>query len=226
MQIGDEEFTAIDPARHLDDESAARHVRATWVRASSSTSSHASHRRWRVLLPVGLAAVAVTTGAAIVVPIWMSVDGDTRVDPDAVIPISYTTLSGAQVHCTWAVYVGEGDRTTDEIRVAVALDATNWDGVGQDIYEQALSNPRVPQPDETWTNDRAETRDMISFKLAVLPVVERRLPAELIALVHWDGFALVDAAALLRINPSTVRTRYARAKDRLATRLARHDREL
>lgn len=178
MHFRDEELAAIDPARHMDDESAARHVRAAWVGASSSTSSHASHRRWRVLLPVGLAAVAVTTGAAIVVPVWMGVEGDTRVDPDAVIPISYTTLSGVQVHCTWAVYVGEGDRATDEKRVAVALNATNWDGVGQDIYEQSLANPRVPQPDETWTNDTAETRDMISFKLAVLPVLERRLPAE------------------------------------------------
>ncbi|MGB4137926.1 MAG: sigma factor-like helix-turn-helix DNA-binding protein [Microbacterium sp.] len=39
--------------------------------------------------------------------------------------------------------------------------------------------------------------------------------AELIRLVHWDGFSIVDAAALLGIPPSTARGRYQRAKDAL-----------
>ncbi|MGO3148222.1 MAG: RNA polymerase sigma factor [Leucobacter sp.] len=36
--------------------------------------------------------------------------------------------------------------------------------------------------------------------------------AELIRLVHWDGFSLVEAAALLEIPPSTARGRYQRGK--------------
>ena len=39
---------------------------------------------------------------------------------------------------------------------------------------------------------------------------------ELIMLIHWDGFSISDAARLLSMNPSTARTRYARAKERLA----------
>ncbi|WP_417563583.1 RNA polymerase sigma factor [Microbacterium sp.] len=42
-----------------------------------------------------------------------------------------------------------------------------------------------------------------------------RLPpelAEVVQLVHWDGFTLVEAAAIVGIAPATMRSRYARAK--------------
>ncbi|UJP10342.1 sigma-70 family RNA polymerase sigma factor [Microbacterium sp. KUDC0406] len=39
---------------------------------------------------------------------------------------------------------------------------------------------------------------------------------ELVVLLHWDGFTIADAAAHLGMNPSTARTRYARARTRLA----------
>lgn len=178
MHSPDEELTAIDPARHLDDELAARLVNAAWVQAASSRPSRSSRYDWRVRLPAGLAAVAVTTGAAIAVPVWLGING-IQVEPDAQIPINYTTLSGVEVSCTWAVHIGDAERTPLEERVAEALAATNWDGVGQDIYEQAIANPRVPQPGETWAVDTQGTRDAISFKLAILPVVERRLPEAL-----------------------------------------------
>lgn len=38
---------------------------------------------------------------------------------------------------------------------------------------------------------------------------------ELVVLVHWDGFPLVEAAELLHMSASTARTRYARARERL-----------
>lgn len=44
------------------------------------------------------------------------------------------------------------------------------------------------------------------------------LPAELgelIRLVHWDGFTLEQAATLMGVTPSTLRTRHARAKQLL-----------
>lgn len=50
-----------------------------------------------------------------------------------------------------------------------------------------------------------------------------RLPpdlAELIRLVHWDGFSLADAAELLAIPPSTARGRYQRAKTELRVALS------
>lgn len=44
--------------------------------------------------------------------------------------------------------------------------------------------------------------------------------AELVRLVHWDGFSIVDAARLLEIPSSTARGRYQRAKDALRKTLA------
>lgn len=43
--------------------------------------------------------------------------------------------------------------------------------------------------------------------------------AEVVRLVHWDGFALGEVAALEGIPASTVRSRYARAKRELAAAL-------
>jgi RNA polymerase sigma-70 factor, ECF subfamily len=44
--------------------------------------------------------------------------------------------------------------------------------------------------------------------------------AELIRLVHWDGFSIEQAAAHMRITGSTARTRHARAKHLLQESLA------
>ena len=44
--------------------------------------------------------------------------------------------------------------------------------------------------------------------------------AELVRLIHWDGFAIVEAAQILSIRPSTARTRYQRARADLKTALS------
>jgi RNA polymerase sigma-70 factor (ECF subfamily) len=44
--------------------------------------------------------------------------------------------------------------------------------------------------------------------------------AELVRLVHWDGFAIAEAAEVLEISASTARGRYARAKAELRSILA------
>ena len=58
--------------------------------------------------------------------------------------------------------------------------------------------------------------------LAVRDAIARLDPesAELIRLVHWDGFSLADAAELLGIPASTARSRYQRAKGSLRAMLA------
>ncbi len=38
---------------------------------------------------------------------------------------------------------------------------------------------------------------------------------ELVMLIHWDGFTIVDAAEILGLNPSTARSRYAAARTTL-----------
>lgn len=44
--------------------------------------------------------------------------------------------------------------------------------------------------------------------------------AEIVRLVHWDGFSLTDAAELLGIPASTARGRYQRAKSELRVALS------
>lgn len=56
-----------------------------------------------------------------------------------------------------------------------------------------------------------EVRDAV----ADLPGKQR----ELVRLVHWDGFTLSEAAEIAGIRPSTARTHYARARQRLAHQL-------
>ncbi|WP_245958521.1 RNA polymerase sigma factor [Microbacterium bovistercoris] len=46
--------------------------------------------------------------------------------------------------------------------------------------------------------------------------------AEVLRLVHWDGFTLTDAARHLGIGDSTVRSRYHRAKAALRAELGLH----
>lgn len=59
----------------------------------------------------------------------------------------------------------------------------------------------VPQPDDA--------DDVIMLRAAVeqLPAAD----AELVKLVYWDGFTSAEAATILDLNPSTCRSRLARA---------------
>lgn len=40
-----------------------------------------------------------------------------------------------------------------------------------------------------------------------------RAQRELVMLIHWDGFTIVEAAEILDLNPSTARSRYAAARN-------------
>lgn len=43
---------------------------------------------------------------------------------------------------------------------------------------------------------------------------------ELVMLIHWDGFSIIEAAELLGLNASTARSRYAAARQVLKSALA------
>jgi RNA polymerase sigma-70 factor (ECF subfamily) len=62
---------------------------------------------------------------------------------------------------------------------------------------------------------RVDDADDVRVAVAGLP---ERL-AELIRLVHWDGFSIEQAAQHMGINPSTARSRHARAKDLIRQQL-------
>lgn len=69
--------------------------------------------------------------------------------------------------------------------------------------------------DESRLPDQAEVLDVRRAVSALPPDL-----AELIRLVHWDGFSVEDAARHLGINASTARSRHARAKQILRGALA------
>ncbi|NLF03851.1 MAG: sigma-70 family RNA polymerase sigma factor [Actinomycetales bacterium] len=54
-------------------------------------------------------------------------------------------------------------------------------------------------------------RDAVVEAVEALPVEL----AELVRLVHWDGFSLTEAAELMGVGSSTARSRYARARELL-----------
>ncbi|MFK4730815.1 sigma-70 family RNA polymerase sigma factor [Agromyces mediolanus] len=73
----------------------------------------------------------------------------------------------------------------------------------------------APRPD-------FEVRLDVQAAVAALPAAQ----AELVRLVHWDGFSLADAAELLGLNASTARGRYATARAALQAALTEQDRPL
>lgn len=74
------------------------------------------------------------------------------------------------------------------------------------IRLQVQDDPSAPPADAG-----AEVRDAIARLDPDL--------AELIRLVHWDGFSVAEAAELLGVPASTARTRHQRAKEQLRAAL-------
>jgi RNA polymerase sigma-70 factor (ECF subfamily) len=60
-----------------------------------------------------------------------------------------------------------------------------------------------------------EVADHVRAAVRALPERDR----ELVGLVHWEGFALAEAAAILGIRPGAARMRYQRARVRLVNEL-------
>lgn len=72
-----------------------------------------------------------------------------------------------------------------------------------DRLREHLSTSQVPADDQA----AHEVRDAVLR----LHAAQR----ELVALIHWDGFTIVEAAEILGLNPSTARSRYAAAREQL-----------
>lgn len=178
----DDRMKNADPARGLNDADLTPQVLAKWARVQATSPSRRG--KWRVTIPV-IAIALATTGAAVVAPTVLGVgEQNNKVEPDVQIPIRYETSSGAEVSCSYALYLGGDVRTSRDADVATIVAGTDWTGLGQDIYDFAVSSPHTPQEDGTWTNDSAETRQAISFKLSVVPMIEKRLPSDLQGVVE------------------------------------------
>ncbi len=97
------------------------------------------------------------------------------------------------------------------------------------IAAHVLSNHRRSRRRRTALTERLRTHlshdegvpdssEATAVRDAVLRLVEAQ--RELVMLIHWDGFTIVEAAELLGLNPSTARSRYAAARIVLRDALA------
>lgn len=65
-----------------------------------------------------------------------------------------------------------------------------------------------------------DTSEALAVRDAVLRLGDAH--RELVMLIHWDGFSVVEAASLLGLDPSTARGRYAAARAALRRALGDH----
>ena len=79
----------------------------------------------------------------------------------------------------------------------------------QRLRDEVMRVHRVTQP-------ASAAHEVVQEAVADLPEELR----ELVMLVHWDGFAIGEAARVLGLNPSTGRSRYARARQVLEAALS------
>jgi len=95
------------------------------------------------------------------------------------------------VHANWRRGIRRRSALADELRSAIAT------GSFAGAYPVGTAD--------------GDVRDAV----AALPPNQR----ELVMLVHWEGFTVVEAAQILRLRESTARGRYQRAKTQLRARL-------
>ena len=144
-------------------------------------------KRRRIIVPLGVASVAVLSGGALLIPLSLSVNG-TKVEPDAQIPIVYTTDTGVDVSCRYEIYIGEpGSRDADDLQLADFMDNHDWAGIGQRIYEYAIANPFAPGPDGGMETDTPQGRDELSLARATSRLIEAEIPESLQGALLKEG---------------------------------------
>ena len=135
-----------------------------------------SPRRTMRLVPLLAIGGLAVTGAATV---WV-----TSVQPDVQIPIAYTTDTGRSVECMIQLEVPD-----PEIRSY--LQATDWGGVGQRIYDQALAASAGPNVDGLVFDSTAE-REGWEWFAAADDLTTGTVPPELLA--GRDVLAAADSS--------------------------------
>lgn len=184
-------LASADPLPTAEDPRTDELVRQMAVRARSATETTPAAVPWwkrrRAVIPLGIGAAVALTGGALVAPLTIFIDG-IFFDPDARIPIVYTTDTGTEVSCRYAIYFGDSeDRSEGEEKLAAFVAAHDWDGFGQKVYELALSDPFVPGIDGGLDVDTQQRRDEASLFTAIYRSIEAEFPAELRDLQQAEG---------------------------------------
>jgi hypothetical protein len=140
-------------------------------------------KRHHALLPISIATMTIVTAGAILIPLDLSVSG-VSVEPDVEIPIVYTTDTGVDVSCRQQFFFGEpSNRNDDDAQIADFMSNHDWTGIGQQIYEEALANPIIPEAD----GGTEPQFDQASFSSAASRVIEAEIPASLRAAWSKEG---------------------------------------
>lgn len=175
------EIEAADPVRESEDPRRRELVRRLSVHAQRSSLAVKRAPWWkrrRTIIPVGIAGALALTGAAVLAPLNLAVNG-TQVSFDMEIPIIYTTDTGVDVSCRLGLYFGDPlARTPADEKLAEFVKSHDWSGIGQRVYREAMSNPFIPGPDDDIQNDSQEVRDGFSFHRAT-DLIWEEIPAEL-----------------------------------------------
>lgn len=87
------------------------------------------------------------------------------------------------------------------------------------LRDQMRELPPIPPDDPADLLERQALSQAVREALQTLEATSR----EIVMLVHWEGLSLADVARLLRINESTARTKYGRARTKLRDELKVHD---
>jgi len=194
------DLASADPATGGEDAELHRLVQRVAHDAQAAVSRGDARRdpwwkRRRVMIPVGLAALAAVTGAAVLVPLEMGING-TQVELDAEIPIVYTTDTGVEVSCRFGIYFGDpASRNATDERLAAFVNEHDWTDIGQRIYDEAIADPFVPGPGDEWEVDTPELRDQASFNRAT-EVIWEEIPAELLR-DGWSSGSTMDCRGQL-----------------------------
>ncbi|MFE6736180.1 hypothetical protein [Microbacterium sp. NPDC057650] len=150
----------------------------------ANATASAPRRHWwkrpRIVLPIAFGVALLATGAAAYVPLTLFINGQ-RAESEVRIPIHYETETGVTVDCWYGIYVGDpANRTEADQRLADFLNAQDWTGIGQRIYEKAIAEPFAPGPNDDWEVDTQEIRDDFSFNRALSELVDGRVPESLV----------------------------------------------
>lgn len=179
------ELAAADPMSGAEDAHLHALVRRTALAAraeaiAASPTTAPWWKRRRTMVSFGIAGIVALTGGALVLPLsQFGIDG-TWVDADAIIPIKYTTDTGVDVSCRYALYFGDPeDRTPSDRQTAAFVADHDWTGIGQEMYEYAIAHPFVPGRDGGLQVDTQQARDGMSLSIAIGHHIEAAIPFQL-----------------------------------------------
>ncbi|MFB7252539.1 hypothetical protein [Microbacterium sp. NPDC056234] len=166
------DLASADPIVDRDDAEVGHLVRRIASAAEAATNAKGSARvpwwkRRRSVIPLGVVALVAATGAAVLIPLQLGTEDGAQFSVDAEIPINYTTETGVDISCRYGIYFGDpSNRTAADERLADFVNDHDWTGIGQRIYDEAMSNPFVPGPNDDWQVDTQQLRDKASFSQA------------------------------------------------------------